>query len=278
MKPDFMFIGASKCATTSISMLLSQHPDIFMVSKETNFFSKDKVYAKGLAWYESFYNHSDDKQVRGERNNRYTMKEVFPNTISRIIDYAPDLKLIYCVRNPIHRIESYWLQLRSHGGEKVHYDFNTAVRVNRDWLVDPSNYWRQINMFRSYYSDEQILIIFYEDFQSDPEAILKRCFKFLDVDPNFPLQNLNLRLNPSNNKQIPTNSLSRLRSYPLLRTSAKLIPEQVLNFLKQKLFFKKVAGRPEWNPTTYAWTVDILREDTLKFLSHYGKPQDFWQI
>ena len=249
-----------------------------MISKETQFFSKDDIYAQGSEWYESLYADAGDAKVRGERNNLYSMREVFPETASRVASYDKDLKLIYCVRNPIERIESYWLEIRSHGGETVHYNFNTAVKVNRDWLVDASNYWRQINAFRPHFPDDQILIIFFEDFKKDSDAVIQCCLEFIGVDPNVPIAQSQLYLNPSTGKQIQRESLSRLRTLPLFDTAVKLIPESLRNFTRQRFFFKEVKDRPKWDPEVREWVADILEEDTARFLEHYGKPSYLWKL
>ncbi len=279
MKPNYMVIGAAKCATTTVSKLLGQHPDCFMVKcKEPYFFSNDEVYTRGFDWYESLYDEAGSKKMRGEGSNRYTMKEVFPNTVSRIVSYNPDLKLIYIVRNPIARIESFWMQKRSHGGEEVHYDFNTAVRVNRDWLVDSSNYWQQLSVYRPHFPDDRIHIMFYEDFKADPETVMRRCFKFLDVDPNEPIVNSNIHIGHFSNKTIPMNTLSRLREYYIFRVGVKLIPKAMREPLKKHLFFKKIEGRPQWSAKTREWVADLLEADSRKFLEYYGKPKDFWNL
>ena len=76
----------------------------------------------------------------GEGSNGYTMKEAFPRAFDRLVRYAPAVKLLYAVRDPFARIESFWMELRSQHPDYVHYDFNKAVDINRDWLTDPSNY------------------------------------------------------------------------------------------------------------------------------------------
>ncbi|MEQ8757973.1 sulfotransferase domain-containing protein [Coleofasciculus sp. G1-WW12-02] len=279
MKPNYMVIGAGKCATTTLCTLLGHHPDVFMVKcKEPNFFSHDPIYARGFDWYESLYNEVGSKRMRGEGSNCYTAKERYPHTLSRLVAYAPDLKLIYIVRDPIARIESLWLQKRSHGGEEVHYDFNTAVRINRDSLVDTSNYWQQIDAYRTHFPDERIHIIFYEDFQADTEAVMRRCFQFLDVDPDAPLADPQLHLNPSTGKKVPSHTLSRLRSFSLFRATAKLIPPSLRHRLKQQLFFQEFSGRPQWQPQTREWVADILEADTSRFLEYCNQPQDLWQL
>jgi len=277
-----MIIGASKCATTTICNHLRQqrqHPDVCLIAcKEPHFFSRDEVYTRGFDWYESLYDEAGDKKMRGENSNTYTMKEVFPETVSRIVSYAPDLKLIYLVRDPITRIESFWLQKRANGREGAHYDFNTAVRVNRHWLVDASNYWQQINAYRPHFPDERIHIIFYEDFTANPDAVMRRFFEFLDVDSDVPLANSNLHMGTTSGKPVARNTLSRLRSYSIFRKAVKLIPESVRNPLKERLFLRKFEGRPQWNQKTREWVADILEADTRKFLEYYGKPADFWNL
>ena len=53
MLPNFLIIGAARCATGWISQCLREHPDIFVASDETRFF--DENYKKGLGWWEQRY-------------------------------------------------------------------------------------------------------------------------------------------------------------------------------------------------------------------------------
>ena len=57
IKPNFIGIGAMKCATTWISECLRYHPEIYMSSpKEIHFFSA--YYDKGLDWYLNHFQES----------------------------------------------------------------------------------------------------------------------------------------------------------------------------------------------------------------------------
>ena len=278
MKQDFMLIGAAKCATSTISTLLEQHPDVYMVSKESQFFCNDSVYKRGVEWYEQQFAGAKPGQAIGDRNNCYSMKEVFPNTASRIYEYNPDLKLIYCVRHPIHRIESFWVQIRSHGGEKLHHDFNRSVRLNCDWLVDASNYWQQLEQYRQYFAAEQIHVVFFEDYKADPTATLKSCFQFLGVDPSIQASTASLHLNPSRGKKVPSQFLSALRSQSWFRAAAQLIPENLRNPIKQQFFYRHMSHRPTWTFNELQWVCDCLQADTERFLDYYSKPKDYWNL
>ncbi|MGK7911987.1 MAG: sulfotransferase domain-containing protein [Synechococcus sp.] len=278
MKQDFMLIGASKCATSTISTLLAQHPQIHMVSKESQFFCNDSVYQNGVDWYERQFDGAELGQAIGDRNNLYSMKEVFPDTVRRIHAYNPDLKLIYCVRHPLRRIESYWVQIRSHGGEELHHDFNRSVRLNCDWLVDASNYWQQLEPYRQHFSDEQFHVVFFEDYKANPTDTLASCFQFLGVDPTIQVSAANLHLNPSQGKIVPRQFLSVLRTQSWFRAVIQLIPQSLRDPIKQQLCFRQMSGRPTWNRNELEWVCDSLQADTQRFLEFFGKPTDYWSF
>src|SRR3990172_8281786 len=127
MKPNYMVIGAAKCATTTICSLLRRHPDVFMVDcKEPQFFNQDEIFARGFEWYESLFDEAGRKKMRGEGSNASSMKEVYPQALPRIAAYAGDLKLIYCVRDPFERIESHWLEKPAHGAGEVPHEFENS--------------------------------------------------------------------------------------------------------------------------------------------------------
>jgi len=279
MKPNYMVIGAAKCATTTICSLLGRHPDVFMVAcKEPQFFNRDDIFARGFDWYESLYAEAGCKTMRGEGSNASTMKELYPHALPRIAAYAPDLKLIYAVRDPFERIESYWVEKRSHGTNAVHFNFNKAVRVNRDWLVDSSNYLAQIDAYRRVYGDERIHVVFYEDFKADPQAVMRGCFEFLGVDPGFAAQLDSGHLNRSEGKRIPGAFLSRMQALPGYRKFARRVPRPFRMRVARRYFFRGVTSRPHWQPDTREWVADLLRDDLRSFLVRYGKPADFWSL
>ena len=54
--PDFIVMGAMKCATSTLHEQLAAQPGFFMSKpKEPNFFSDDEIYARGLDWYRSLF-------------------------------------------------------------------------------------------------------------------------------------------------------------------------------------------------------------------------------
>jgi hypothetical protein len=278
MKPNYLVIGAAKCATTTIRVLLGRHPEIFMVRPEPQFFNDDWVFKRGSAWYESLFDEAEDRPWRGEGSNGYTMQEKFPHAFERLTSYLPDLKLFYVVREPFSRIESFWLELRSLHPDYAHPDFNKAVFENRADLTDASNYLRQLEPYRRVYGNESIHVIFYEDFRREPARVLRSCFEFLGVDQDVDVSAASTRLNESDGKVVAAPILSQLRSIGVYRRTVDRLPFALRNRVARTLFYQKVRQRPQWRPETRAWVSHLLRDDLRSFLTEYGKPADFWNL
>jgi hypothetical protein len=278
MKPNYLVIGAAKCATTTIRVLLGRHPDIFMVRPEPQFFNDDWVYKRGHKWYESLFDEAGERPWRGEGSNSYSMHERFPQAFERLTTFLPKLKLFYVVREPFSRIESFWLELRSHHPDYAHPNFNKAVFANRADLTDASNYLRQLEPYRKFYGDDSIHVVFYEDFRRDPALVLKRCFEFLGVDANVDVSAGKTRLNESDGKTIAAPILSQLRSIRVYRRAVDRVPFFLRDTVARTFFYQKVTQRPQWRPETRAWVSHLLRDDLRSFLTKYGKPADFWNL
>lgn len=279
MKPTFMVVGFGKSGTTSLCSLLGQHPQVFMsVPKEPDFFCNQQIWERGFQWYESLYAAAGDAIARGEGSQRYTFRKVFPNVAARIASYVPEVKLIVMARDPIQRIESGWMEMRSWGDESAHHSFKRALDVNRDWLIDSTDYWQELAVYRDLFPDDQILVLFFEDFVSDPATVLRRCFTFLGVDADATIRETERRHNVSAEKLIPRPLLSVGRSSVLLRSAVKLIPQPLRHRIRDRFFFRRGDARPQWNAEVRKRVIDELRENTELFLEFYGKPVDFWTL
>ncbi len=169
-----------------------------------------------------------------------------------------------------------WIQLR-HRGVPVPASFPKALRTWPE-LIDSGLYWTQINAYRRYFPDARILVLFFEDFKSDPHAVLSRCFEFLEVTPQAQIQDTDRPRNVWDDKhedRIALNALRRLPGYDRLRDA--LIPKMVRRALK-RAFTKPISQRPQWDEQTRRWVVDQIGDDVRQFLEFYGKPMDFWSF
>jgi hypothetical protein len=178
MLPTFLGIGAQRCATTWMYECLREHPEIFMSPrKEVHFF--DENYEKGIRWYEGFFESASDESGIGEITPEYIYARHAPELIRETI---PDALLIACLRNPIDRAYSqYGLHLR---GMKHSLSFEDALKAYPEY-VERGFYLEQIRRYLGLFSDDNLLILIYEDLEQDPMSFIQTVYRFLDVRPDF---------------------------------------------------------------------------------------------
>jgi hypothetical protein len=279
--PNFLIIGAAKSGTSSLYGLLRQHPQVFMSKKkEINFFGSDNNFQKGWDWYESFFAGSESALAIGEATPAYTSRTENPKVVKRIADSLPGIKMIYIVRHPIRRIESFW---RFRFIKAPDLSINQMVREEslKPWHIDRSRYWFQLSAYREYFRDDQILVLFFEDFKADPVRTLRQCFEFIGVDPTIEISSPNKIYNKTSSSIVEVKSIfHKFRRLPFYNFIRDIFPETWRKTMMMKTRLKKEikVPMPEWDPDTLRWVVDQLAEEARKFLEFYGKPADFWVL
>ena len=273
MKPDFIVIGAQKSGTTSLCALLGHHPEIHMCSmKETHFFTYR--YDRGWQWYESRFKPKPGEVMIGEGTPSYTCAVQHSETPGRIARHLPQAKLIYIVRHPIRRIESHYVQKVANG--RKWSSFEEALRTHEP-IIDSSKYWKQVDCYRQHYHDDQILLLFLDDLQSDAGAVLRRCFEFLGVDASVGVDLTDARMNTRKEKMVDGPLLAKVRRWKRWIDVTHAAPRWLIDPVKP-LFRKPVSVKPEWTTRTRRWVVDQLVDDSRRFLEHCGMPAEHWDL
>ncbi|MEB3231329.1 MAG: sulfotransferase [Leptolyngbyaceae bacterium] len=176
-QPDFIIIGAMKCATSSLHEQLALQPNIFMSElKEPNFFSNDEEYSKGLDWYWSHFEAAAPTDLCGESSTHYSKLPTYPLTIERLQQTLPDAKLIYVMRHPIDRLVSQYVHEWSQRVMDV--EINQAVDQFSE-LIDYSRYTMQLQPYFDTFGPERVLPVFFERLFAHPQAELERICYFL---------------------------------------------------------------------------------------------------
>ncbi len=272
MLPNFIVIGAAKCGTTSICDLLGRHPQVFMSNpKEPHFFGRDDT-DKTFTWYQAFFSKVQDEIAVGEGSTSYTHPDIILPAASGIAQHIPDCRLIYMVRNPLKRLESDW-KMRKHEGWSEG-SINESVR-KQDSLITHGMYWHNLSVYRKLFSDEQIMIIFLEDFAQNPEHELKRCFQHIGVDPSITLENIDIPRNKSDNFRKDILIVKYLRQTIFISSIKKLMPYWMLSGAKT-ILTRKQDLTIQWNDRTRQLVIEKLKDDSRNFLNFCGKLEDFW--
>jgi Sulfotransferase domain len=175
--PDFLIMGAMKCATSTLHEQLALQPGFFMSElKEPNFFSNDEQYAQGMDWYLSLFQGAPDQALCGESSTHYTKLPTYPNTIKRIEKHLPQVKLIYIMRHPIDRLVSQYVHEWSQG--RVSTDIDRALD-SYPQLIEYSRYSRQLQPYFETFGADRILPVFFERLFTDSQSELERICQFL---------------------------------------------------------------------------------------------------
>lgn len=178
--PDFIIIGAMKCATSTLHEQLARQPLIFMSNpKEPCFFSDDAVYAKGERWYRSLFEKAPPHALCGESSTHYTKLPTYPHTVERMRALLPAPKLIYIMRHPIDRLVSEYVHEWSE--RTISAPFEVAVR-QCPHLIDYSRYSMQLRQYLDAYGRGNILPVFLERMVEQPQSELERVGRFIGYE------------------------------------------------------------------------------------------------
>lgn len=229
--PNFMIIGAQKCGTTSLEGYMSEHPQIIRaIKKEIHFWAWH--VNRGIDWYLSHFPHipPESGYMTGEATPNYLEQLANLNSIQRIYDHFPQIKLLVVLRNPIDRAFSqyhHWCRLQ---WEKR--SFNEAVEEELSLLeATPSkpqgeaNYWQNtfgyigrgvyiefLQKWLDIFPRQQFLILDSHTFYTQTTETLEKVWHFLDL-PSHQLTNYR-KMNAGSYKQsIPPEIRSKLQEY-----------------------------------------------------------------
>ncbi len=210
--PEFFIVGHPKSGTTALYKILRQHPQIFMPSvKEPEFFSRDLSpgsQSPSLDGYLSLFDPAEPTQIRGEASVLYLRSRI---AASRIAEVRPDAKIIAILREPASFIEALHLEFLRTSARLEREDLRTAMALEHvrrtqaeatpaacSPLLLYSDYVRYVDQLRRYHAAfprEQVLILIYDDFRGDNDAVVRQIYDFLAVDATAAVPRVNA--NPS---------------------------------------------------------------------------------
>lgn len=246
-QPDFLIIGAMKCATSSLHEQLGIQPGIFMSEpKELYFFSDDDVYEKGIEWYLSFFKNAKPTDLCGESTTHYTKLPTYPHTIDRIQTHLPEAKFIYVMRNPIDRLISHYIHEWSLNVISV--DINQAIDSYPE-LIEYSLYTKQLRPYFETFGKERVLPIFFERLLSHPQEELERVCHFIGYQ-NHPQWDYNFGAkNTSSERWQKTPLREFIVDNPFLAAMRRtLLPKTLREKIRKSWTMQE---RPTLNPERY---------------------------
>jgi hypothetical protein len=264
--PNFIIIGAMKCATSTLHEQLAQQPGIFMTClKEPNFFSDDEQYFKGIEWYRSQFQEAMPGDLCGESSTHYTKLPTYPKTVERLAKYCPDVKLIYIMRHPIDRLIAQYIHEWTE--RKISVEIDRALQSHPE-LLEYSLYSKQLEPYIDIFGKQQILPIFFERLIQSSQDEIERIGQFINYPHKPTWQNTLQAQNVSAERMRKSAWRNFLVEAPLLKDIRQnFIPQSWRDSLKP---FWMMQEKPQIAPQRQRELQAIFDADLARLSSWFG--------
>ena len=284
-KIDFVGIGASKSGTTWLGHVLAEHPEICMSEpKEVHFFNdrltfrnklQERNYPRGLDWYQKHFSHCGPGKIKGEITPRYSTDAI---AADRIYQHNKDIKLLYCFREPVDRIESHYNFAKYYVG-KEDRAMDEAIREEKEY-IDMTRYGANLAMYLEHFDRKQFCFIWFDDIKRQPQSVLREVYAFLGVDPDFIPPSLHAKSNPArSSKSIGFELFLRQCKQKLINMGMS----NVVHTIKRspvKNWVMKLNSKPlkkeKISASTRQYILETLREDILQLQRLTGRNLTHW--
>ena len=190
--PDFLVLGTQKGGTTTLQLLLIQHPGVCLApGKEVHYFSKH--WDQPTAWYASHYAGAAPQQRCGDITPFYLFH---PQAPKRIHSLLPNAQLIVLLRDPVERaLSQYFHSVRLRfetlpledalAAEEERLSTGKLQHLQEHSYVSRSRYLEQLDRYLELFPGRQLLVLQSETLFADPTATWRQIEAFLDL-PQAP--------------------------------------------------------------------------------------------
>lgn len=223
--PNFFLAGAPKAGTTSLYHYLAQHPEIYMSPikepchfsteiRPENFsdemragaeaaFREQREYVQGpmsrqrwgglgMDWddYGKLFRNVKAETAIGEASVTYLWSKTAAANIHAKIPHA---KILVVLRDPVSRTFSEYLE--PHKAGVLRCSFRNYVesclscengKISLWWpILETGLYYESVKRYLDRFPRENVCILFYDDYRTEPASALAEIFRFLNVDTRF---------------------------------------------------------------------------------------------
>jgi hypothetical protein len=297
--PNFFIIGAAKSGTTALFDILNQHPEVyFPYQKEPNFFSNEKLYSKGLGWYEqTYFKNAFKYPARGEASPHYIYWSEKTSVRMAELDRNKNIKIIAMFRDPVKRAYSHYWMLAHRELEdltfaealkaeenrlKMYHEELYEVGSLRYGYFRGGQYASLLQPFLSHFPRENLHFILLEDLQNDFLSMTKKLASFLNIEDNFVFDPT-----ASNPAYVPRNQrLHRFLHHPsgpmyqVIRGILKKTPNQFQYRLRRKVvdLNLKPSPNPPLDPEVERYLRAEYQNEVEQLEKIIGRNLDHWKV
>jgi hypothetical protein len=287
--PNLIVIGAAKCGTSALHYYLDLHPEIAMSSPKELAFFCDRIdpstiaivderelailrtrgtWSRGRGWYASQFDAA--APIRGEATPRYTAPW-HPLAAARMLEVVPEVKLVFCVRDPVDRMVSQWADQRAVGLEWRALE--EALSVPDGLYASRSRYARCLSPYLERFPASNLHVVRQEDLLHRRRETLAGIFRFLGVDDSFWSSKMERRRHVTAGKDARRGRLMwRLQRVPGASRIVRSLPQEAKWHMER--LGSATAGREEPRSTSdsalRARLLEELADDVTRFRAETG--------
>jgi len=172
--PDFLYIGTSKAGSTWLFNALAVHPDVWLASNKGLYFF-DSHFDRGQGWYRAQFEGADGRAV-GEFSHSYLSS---PEAPGRIAAYSPTMRLLVCLREPVDRAFSDYLDLVKNNGFAG--SFTEAIE-QYPRLLDRGRYATHLSRYLERFPADQLHVGLFDDLKTGAQEYADEVYDFLGIE------------------------------------------------------------------------------------------------
>lgn len=188
-----MIVGAQKCGTTSLKEYLSAHPDVVTHPRiEFNAFARrEHSVHRQEEELGKLLSAAGDRLALAKQAEMYTE----PFALDRLREASPNCKIVLVLRDPVARAHSAFRMYSLRGDTDESFDEAAAraIEMDRhgqtDWqasvYLHMGCYGRWLGEILDLFPEDNVKVIFLEEFREDPAAAYEELCMWLGLDPSF---------------------------------------------------------------------------------------------
>jgi hypothetical protein len=231
-----MIVGGHKCGTSSLKEYLAAHPDVATHPQLefTAFSRKGHSEAGEAEQLDKLTSAAGGRLTLAKHAGLYAE----PFALDRLKEASPECKLLLILRDPVARARSAVRMESLKGVRQEPFDevMSRVIAMERegrkDWRVHVylhmGLYGKWLEEMLSRFDEDNVKVLFLEEFKQDPGPSYRDCCRWLGLDPSFS-PDLGARHNVGADPRsaLLARALKRLQSErnPLKRAARRALPE-----------------------------------------------------
>ncbi|WP_319763586.1 sulfotransferase domain-containing protein [Maridesulfovibrio sp.] len=235
LTPDYICIGAARCATTWVWSLFSKYSEVSLIwPKEIHFFNDN--FDRGMKWYSSHFK-DPNRFIRVEVDGVYFADAAAAS--SNMKKTCPNVNVFAILRNPFeraidHLVFNYYRDAQT-TDISIENLRSLATKHKDDKYLKGSCYGSLLLEYKKSLSAEQVALFNFEDLQNSPREFAENLLRYVGAGSEYEI---------TDDMLTPSNSARPIRYkflYKLLR-QVKLFSDKNAYCAALISFFTKKIG------------------------------------